>query len=66
MILKDCKRLAEVDFVLSAVNDACVEENNRKPPPGPRMAGTWRVRRPRLPFSKAPLGPRATSTVCSW
>jgi hypothetical protein len=28
-IPKDCKRLAEVDFVLSAVNDACVEENNR-------------------------------------
>jgi len=30
MIPKDCKRLAEVDFALSAVNDACVEENNRK------------------------------------
>jgi len=30
MIPKDCKRLAEVDFPLSAVNDACVEENNRK------------------------------------
>ena len=30
MIPKDCKRLAEVDFVLSAVNDACIRENNRK------------------------------------
>lgn len=30
MISKDCKRLAEVDFPLSAVNAACVEENNRK------------------------------------
>ncbi|QAA76829.1 MAG: Adenine-specific DNA methylase containing a Zn-ribbon [Candidatus Bipolaricaulis sibiricus] len=30
MIPKNCKRLAEVDFPLSAVNDACVEENNRK------------------------------------
>ena len=28
-------------------------------------AGTRRVRVPMLPFSKAPLGPRATSTVCS-
>jgi adenine-specific DNA methylase len=30
MIPKDCKRLVEVDFPLSVVNDACVEENNRK------------------------------------
>jgi len=30
MILKDCMHLAEVDFPLSAVNDACVEEDNRK------------------------------------
>ncbi len=30
MIPKECDRLAEVDFPLSAVNDACVEENNRK------------------------------------
>jgi putative DNA methylase len=30
MIPKDCARLAEVDFPLSAVNAACVEENNRK------------------------------------
>lgn len=30
MIPKECKRLAEVDFPLSPVNDACVEENNRK------------------------------------
>ncbi len=30
MIPKECKRLAEVDFPLLAVNDACVEENNRK------------------------------------
>lgn len=28
-------------------------------------AGTRRVRVPTLPFSKAPLGPRAISTVCS-
>jgi putative DNA methylase len=30
MIPKACKRLAEVDFPLAAVNDACVVENNRK------------------------------------
>lgn len=30
MIPKECKRIAEVDFPLSAVNDACIEENNRK------------------------------------
>jgi putative DNA methylase len=30
MIPKECKCLAEVDFPLSAVNDACVVENNRK------------------------------------
>jgi len=30
MIPKECKRLAEVDFPLSAVNDACVRENNKK------------------------------------
>jgi adenine-specific DNA methylase len=30
MIPKECKRLAEVDFALSEVNDACVRENNRK------------------------------------
>ncbi|WP_026043412.1 DUF1156 domain-containing protein [Treponema primitia] len=30
MIPKECKRLAEVDFPLSIVNLACVEENNRK------------------------------------
>jgi adenine-specific DNA methylase len=30
MIPQECKRLAEVDFALAAVNDACVRENNRK------------------------------------
>ena len=30
MIPKECKRLAEVDFSLSGVNDACIRENNRK------------------------------------
>jgi adenine-specific DNA methylase len=30
MIPKECKRLAEIDFPLKAVNAACVEENNRK------------------------------------
>ncbi|MDY0340179.1 MAG: DUF1156 domain-containing protein [Coriobacteriia bacterium] len=30
MIPKECRRLAEVDFPLSAVNAACVVENNRK------------------------------------
>ena len=30
-----------------------------------RSAGTRRVRVPMLPFSKAPLGPRAISTACS-
>ena len=30
-----------------------------------RSAATRRVRVPMLPFSKAPLGPKAISTVCS-
>ena len=30
MIPKECRRLAEIDFALSAVNDACVRENNIK------------------------------------
>jgi adenine-specific DNA methylase len=30
MIPKECKRLAEIDFPLTAVNAACVKENNRK------------------------------------
>jgi len=30
MIPKECKRMAEVDFPLSAVNEACIRENNRK------------------------------------
>jgi adenine-specific DNA methylase len=30
MIPKECKRLAEIDFPLTAINAACVEENNRK------------------------------------
>ena len=30
MIPKGCKRLAEVDFALSLVNEACIRENNRK------------------------------------
>ncbi len=30
MIPKECKRLAEVDFALSSVNEACIRENNRK------------------------------------
>jgi hypothetical protein len=30
-----------------------------------RSAATRRFRTPMLPFSKAPLGPRAISTVCS-
>ena len=30
MIPKECRRLAEIDFALSAVNEACVRENNIK------------------------------------
>jgi putative DNA methylase len=30
MIPKECRRLAEVDFPLASVNEACVRENNRK------------------------------------
>ncbi len=30
VIPKECRRLAEIDFALSAVNDACVRENNIK------------------------------------
>jgi putative DNA methylase len=30
MIPKECKRLAEIDFPLLAVNNACMRENNRK------------------------------------
>lgn len=49
MIPKDCKRLAEVDFPLSAVNDACVEENNRKTRVDSghiSLLHTWWARRP--------------------
>lgn len=49
MIPKDCKRLAEVDFALSAVNDACVEENNRKTRVDSghiSLLHTWWARRP--------------------
>ncbi len=33
MIPKECKRLAEVDFPLAAVDVACKKENNRKTRP---------------------------------
>lgn len=49
MIPKGCKRLAEVDFPLSAVNDACVEENNRKTRVDSghlSLLHTWWARRP--------------------
>ena len=31
-----------------------------------RLSGACSLRAPMLPFSNAPLGPRAISTVCSW
>lgn len=49
MIPKDCKRLAEVDFPLSAVNESCVEENNRKTRVDSghiSLLHTWWARRP--------------------
>jgi putative DNA methylase len=49
MIPKDCKRLAEVDFPLSSVNDACIEENNRKTRVDSghlSLLHTWWARRP--------------------
>lgn len=49
MIPKECKRLAELDFALSAVNAACVEENNRKTRVDSghiSLLHTWWARRP--------------------
>lgn len=49
MIPKDCKRLAEVDFPLAAVNSACQRENNKKTRPDSghiSLLHTWWARRP--------------------
>jgi putative DNA methylase len=49
MIPKECRRLAEVEFPLSAINAACVEENNRKTHVNsghPSLIHTWWARRP--------------------
>jgi len=49
MIPKECRRLAEVEFPLSAVNTACIEENNRKTHVSsghPSLIHTWWARRP--------------------
>ncbi len=49
MIPKDCRRLAEIDFALSAVNDACVRENNIKTRVDSghiSLLHTWWARRP--------------------
>jgi putative DNA methylase len=49
MIRKECRRLAEVEFPLSAINAACVEENNRKTHVNsghPSLIHTWWARRP--------------------
>lgn len=54
MIPKACKRLAEVDFSLSAVNDACVKENNRKTrveSGHPSLLHSWWARRPWRPLA---------------
>ncbi len=48
-IPKDCKRLAEVDFALSAINEACNRENNKKTridSRHPSLLHTWWARRP--------------------
>ena len=47
--MKECRRLAEVDFSLSAVNDACVRENNIKTRVDSghiSLLHTWWARRP--------------------
>lgn len=57
MIHKNCKRLAEVDFPLSTVNEACVRENNRKTRIDSghiSLFHTWWARRP-LASSRAIL-----------
>jgi len=49
MIPKECRRLAEVDFPLAAVNRACVEENNDKTRVDSghiSLLHTWWARRP--------------------
>ena len=49
MIPKKCRRLAEIDFALSAVNDACVRENNIKTRVESghiSLLHTWWARRP--------------------
>jgi adenine-specific DNA methylase len=49
MIPKECRRLAEIDFALSAVNDACVRENNIKTRVDSghiSLLHTWWARRP--------------------
>lgn len=57
MIPKECKRLAEVDFPLTAVNQACRKENNTKSrlnSEHPSLFHTWWARRP-LASSRAAL-----------
>jgi adenine-specific DNA methylase len=49
MIPNECRRLAEIDFALSAVNDACVRENNIKTRVDSghiSLLHTWWARRP--------------------
>lgn len=49
MIPKECRRLAEIDFALSAVNEACVRENNIKTRVDSghiSLLHTWWARRP--------------------
>lgn len=49
MIPKECKRLAEVDFPIADVNEACVRENNKKTRVDSghiSLLHTWWARRP--------------------
>jgi len=70
MIPKECKRLAEVDFPIAAVNAACSRENNRKSRTESRhisLLHTWWARRPLASCRAILLGillPNPTDPLC--
>jgi len=70
MIPKECKRLAEVDFPIAAVNAACTRENNRKSRPESKhisLLHTWWARRPLAACRAILLGillPDPTDPLC--
>jgi adenine-specific DNA methylase len=70
LIPKECKRLAEVDFPIAAVNAACSRENNRKSRTESRhisLLHTWWARRPLASCRAILLGillPNPTDPLC--